>query len=70
MPKGAELITEFLVKEKVPYVFGICGHGNVGMLDALHDAKEDIELISPAMSRLPRIWPTLISGSNMKPWRH
>lgn len=47
MPKGAELITEFLVKEKVPYVFGICGHGNVGMLDALHDAKEDIELISP-----------------------
>lgn len=47
MPKGAELITEFLVKEKVPYVFGICGHGNVGMLDVLHAAKSDIKLISP-----------------------
>jgi len=47
MPKGAELITEFLVKEKIPYVFGICGHGNVGMLDALYDARSDIKLISP-----------------------
>lgn len=47
MPKGAELITEFLVKEKVPYVFGICGHGNVGMLDALYEARGDITLISP-----------------------
>lgn len=47
MAKGAELITEFLVKEKVPYIFGICGHGNVGMLDALYSARSDIQLISP-----------------------
>jgi acetolactate synthase-1/2/3 large subunit len=47
MPKGAELITEFLVSQKVPYIFGICGHGNVGMLDALYDARNDIKLISP-----------------------
>src|SRR3712207_260486 len=47
MPKGAELITEFLVKERIPYVFGICGHGNVGMLDALYEARGDITLISP-----------------------
>lgn len=47
MPKGAELITEFLIKEKVPYVVGICGHGNVGMLDVLHQARADITLISP-----------------------
>jgi acetolactate synthase-1/2/3 large subunit len=47
MPKGAELITEFLVSQKVPYIFGICGHGNVGMLDALYDARGDIKLISP-----------------------
>ena len=45
--KGAELITEFLVKQKVPYVFGICGHGNVGMLDALYDARDEIKMISP-----------------------
>ncbi len=47
MAKGAELITEFLVGQGVPYVFGICGHGNVGMLDALYDARDDIKLISP-----------------------
>lgn len=47
MPKGADLITEFLVQEKIPYVFGICGHGTVGMLDSLYAAKSDIKLISP-----------------------
>jgi acetolactate synthase-1/2/3 large subunit len=44
--KGADLITEFLLREKVPYVFGLCGHGNVGMLDALYD-RAGIRLISP-----------------------
>ena len=44
--KGADLITEYLVGNKIPYVFGICGHGNVGMLDivqALHWVKDNIE---------------------------
>ena len=45
--KGAEVITEYLIKQKIPYVFGICGHGNVGLLDALYDAREHIKLISP-----------------------
>lgn len=45
--KGSEIIAEYLVKQKVPYVFGICGHGNVGMLDALYDVKDKITLVSP-----------------------
>lgn len=45
--KGGELITEFLVNEKVPYVFGVCGHGTVGILDALYEARDDIAVISP-----------------------
>jgi acetolactate synthase I/II/III large subunit len=45
--KGAEVITEYLIKQQIPYVFGICGHGNVGLLDALYDARERIKLISP-----------------------
>src|ERR1700726_2764694 len=45
--KGAELITEYLIRSRIPYVFGICGHGNVGMLDALYDARDRIKLISP-----------------------
>jgi acetolactate synthase I/II/III large subunit len=45
--KGGELIAEYLSKNKIPYVFGICGHGNVGMLDALYAARERIKLVSP-----------------------
>lgn len=45
--KGAELITESLVRDRIDHVFGICGHGNVGLLDALHDAKDRIRLVSP-----------------------
>ena len=43
--KGGELIAEFLINEKVPYVFGICGHGNVGMLDPLYEARDRIKLL-------------------------
>src|SRR5512135_205053 len=45
--KGADLITEYLVANKIPYVFGICGHGNVGMLDSLHASRDRIQLVSP-----------------------
>lgn len=45
--KGAELIAEHLIRNKMPYVFGICGHGNVGMLDALHSVRDKIKLVSP-----------------------
>lgn len=47
MRKGGDLIAEFLVKEKIPYVFGICGHGNVGLLDSLLDVKDEVSLVSP-----------------------
>lgn len=45
--KGGELIAEHLIRAGMPYVFGICGHGNVGMLDALYDRKDRIALVSP-----------------------
>src|ERR1700681_839940 len=45
--KGAELITDYLIANDIPYVFGICGHGNVGMLDPLYQARDRIKLISP-----------------------
>ena len=43
---GATVITDYLIREKVPYVFGLCGHGNIGFLDALHARKDDIKTIS------------------------
>lgn len=45
--KGGELIADFLLEEDIPYIFGICGHGNVGLLDALYDRKDKIAMVSP-----------------------
>jgi acetolactate synthase-1/2/3 large subunit len=45
--KGGDLISDFLIQEGVPYVFGICGHGNVGLLDALWARQDKIKLVSP-----------------------
>lgn len=45
--KGGEVIAEYLVEQKVPFVFGVCGHGNVGILDALHAVRDRVRLISP-----------------------
>ncbi len=44
--KGAEVMVEYLIKEKVPYLFGVCGHGNVGFLDAAAAASKRIKTIS------------------------
>jgi acetolactate synthase-1/2/3 large subunit len=45
--KGGELIAEYLIKQKVPYLFGICGHGNVGILDPLYAVRDRLKLVSP-----------------------
>jgi acetolactate synthase-1/2/3 large subunit len=43
---GAEIITEHLVREKVPYAVGLCGHGDLGLLDALTARSDEIQTIS------------------------
>lgn len=43
---GAELIAEYLVREKVPYIVGLCGHGDLGLLDGLFDRQDEIKTIS------------------------
>src|SRR5215470_14131872 len=43
---GGQVIVDYLVREKVPYVFGLCGHGNIGLLDALFERADDIKTIS------------------------
>src|SRR6201986_2807186 len=43
---GGQVIVDYLVREKVPYVFGLCGHGNIGFLDALYERADDIKTIS------------------------
>jgi acetolactate synthase-1/2/3 large subunit len=43
---GADIIVDFLIRQKVPYLFGLCGHGNVGFLDAAFKAQDRIRTIS------------------------
>lgn len=45
--KGGEIIAEGLIKEGIDHVFGICGHGNVGLLDCLYEHRDEIKLVSP-----------------------
>jgi acetolactate synthase-1/2/3 large subunit len=44
--RGADIIAEYLVREKVPYLFGLCGHGNIGLLDAFYDRQDKIKLMT------------------------
>src|SRR5215813_5169654 len=43
---GGQVIVDYLVREKVPYVFGLCGHGNISFIDALYERSADIKTIS------------------------
>ena len=42
---GGDLIVEYLVREKVPYLFGVCGHGNIGFLDSALKAQDRIKTV-------------------------
>src|SRR5690348_17108185 len=43
---GAQVIVDYLIREKVPYAFGLCGHGNIQFIDALFERQHDIKTIS------------------------
>jgi len=45
--KGGTYIAEALVREKIPYVFGVCGHGTVGLIDCLYEVQDEVKMISP-----------------------
>jgi hypothetical protein len=49
MPRmtGGDLISDFLIEEEVPYVFGICGHGNV--LPRRTPAGGDTDFVRPGI---------------------
>ncbi len=43
---GAQVIVDYLIREKVPHVFGLCGHGNIQFIDALYERAGDIKTVS------------------------
>lgn len=44
--KGAEIIIDYLVQQRMPYLFGVCGHGILGLLDAAYDRRDEITTIT------------------------
>jgi acetolactate synthase-1/2/3 large subunit len=45
--RGADLVVDYLIKEKVPYLFGYAGHGAVGLLDGVYDRQDEIKVVFP-----------------------
>ncbi len=43
---GAQIIVDYLIRQKVPHVFGLCGHGNIQFIDALYERKHDLKTVS------------------------
>jgi acetolactate synthase I/II/III large subunit len=43
---GGQVIVDYLIREKVPYAFGLCGHGNISFIDALYERADEIKTIS------------------------
>ncbi len=46
MPKGAEIMVDYLIREGVRHLFGVCGHGILGFLDAAFDRRDEIDTIT------------------------
>jgi acetolactate synthase I/II/III large subunit len=49
--RGTDIIAEYLVKEKVPYILGYAGHGAIGLLDGLYKQTDKIRHISPRIEQ-------------------
>ena len=45
--RGCDLVVEYLMKEKVPYLFGYAGHGAVGLLDGVYNHQDELKIIFP-----------------------
>jgi len=45
--KGGEVVAEYMLKEKIPYLLGYAGHGAIGLLDAFYDKQDQIKIVWP-----------------------
>ena len=43
---GGQIIVDYLIQQKVPYMFGLCGHGNISFMDALYERSDEIATLS------------------------
>lgn len=49
--RGTDIIAEYMLKEKVPYLLGYCGHGAIGLLDGIFQHKDKIRHIAPRIEQ-------------------
>ena len=49
--RGTDIIAEYLVKERVPYILGYAGHGAIGLLDGVYKVTDKIKHISPRIEQ-------------------
>jgi acetolactate synthase-1/2/3 large subunit len=42
---GGEIVVEYVIRQGVPYIAGIPGHGNVALLDAVVDRQDKIKMV-------------------------
>ena len=49
--RGCDLVAEYLIKEKIPYILGYAGHGAIGLLDGIYDRQDKIKLIWPRIEQ-------------------
>ena len=49
--RGCEVIAEYLLKEKVPYLLGYAGHAAIGLLDGIYDHRDKIQLVWPRIEQ-------------------
>jgi acetolactate synthase-1/2/3 large subunit len=45
--KGADVIAEYMLKEKIPYMLGYAGHGAIGLLDSFYDKQDQVKIVWP-----------------------
>ena len=50
--RGADIIAEYLLKERVPYIMGYAGHGAIGLLDGIYKHTDRIRHIQPRIQSL------------------
>jgi len=43
---GGQIIVDYLIQQKVPYLFGLCGHGNISLIDAFYERSSEIKAVS------------------------
>jgi acetolactate synthase-1/2/3 large subunit len=43
---GGQVIVDYLIQERVPYLFGLCGHGNISLIDAFYERADEIQALS------------------------